>query len=351
MVFYSVFSPLREFFNLNINRIKIINSIMNPASSNYPEFPRKNRFRILQDLVLWFLQNKEIGDFYNLYGLDLVQPEHEMKEFQGYRSFMRERSEGNHNGANDSQVVLLRDKFLFYRYMKSNSLPVPEVFAVFRDDELFDVYMNRIEEDNLRDRKNFFVKDICGECASFVKRVNDYSDFQNLQLAPHGSYVLQEAIRQHHEMDRLNSKSINTLRIVTINRNGKTYPLTSLLRVGTEKTGNVDNWAAGGLAVGINSDGTLKERGFYKPIHGTSTLVHPDSGVVFSEFQVPYYQEAVNMACRAHQLFYNVRSIGWDVAIQEDGPIFIEGNDNWEISLQQACDRPLRNEWKEAMET
>ena len=32
-----------------------------------------------------------------------------------------------------------------------------------------------------------------------------------------------------------------------------------------------------------------------------------------------------------HKHLYNIRSIGWDSAITPEGPVFIEGNDNWEI--------------------
>lgn len=53
-------------------------------------------------------------------------------------------------------------------------------------------------------------------------------------------------------MNAIYSASINTYRIVTINKNGNPYVLTSLLRVGTSTSGNIDNWAAGGLAIGIN---------------------------------------------------------------------------------------------------
>ena len=30
------------------------------------------------------------------------------------------------------------------------------------------------------------------------------------------------------------------------------------------------------------------------------------------------------------------------MAITEEGPVFIEGNDNFEITLMQACDRPQK---------
>ena len=146
-------------------------------------------------------------------------------------------------------------------------------------------------------------------------------------------------------MNELNSKSINTLRIVTVHSKGKIKVLSSLLRVGTSETGNVDNWAAGGLAIGIQNNGYLKKYGLYKPGHGLKISEHPDSKIEFEKYKVPMLNEAQDLAIKAHKFFYNVGAIGWDVAITDDGPIFIEGNDNFEITLMQACDRPLKKEW------
>ena len=68
-----------------------------------------------------------------------------------------------------------------------------------------------------------------------------------------------------------------------------------------------------------------------------------------ANFRHREYREAVELACRAHRSLYGIRTIGWDVAISDNGPVFIEGNDNWEISLNQACDRPLRKDWEEVI--
>ena len=57
----------------------------------------------------------------------------------------------------------------------------------------------------------------------------------------------------------------------------------------------------------------------------------------------------MKLACRDHRRFYGIRTIGWDVANSNNGLVFIEGNDNWEISLNQACDTPLRKDWKEVI--
>lgn len=146
-------------------------------------------------------------------------------------------------------------------------------------------------------------------------------------------------------MSAIYPHAVNTLRVVTINIDSHPYVLTSLLRVGTSRSGNVDNWAAGGLAIGIQDSGYLKKYGFYKPEHGRKTEKHPDTNVVFKNFAIPNLEEAYEIAIKAHKCFYGIPAIGWDIAITENGPCFIEGNDNWEISLMQACDRPLKQEW------
>lgn len=106
----------------------------------------------------------------------------------------------------------------------------------------------------------------------------------------------------------------------------------------------VDNWAKGGIFVGIDMEsGKLFERGFIKQIYGTSVKSYIDSGVVFKDYEIPYFQEAVKLAQKLHTTMYRCHSVGWDIAITEQGPIFIEGNGLWEISLLQAAHGGLKH--------
>ena len=41
---------------------------------------------------------------------------------------------------------------------------------------------------------------------------------------------------------------------------------------------------------------------------------------------------------------YRSHSVGWDIAITENGPVFIEGNGLWEISLVQAVHGGMKKE-------
>lgn len=190
-----------------------------------------------------------------------------------------------------------------------------------------------------------------GECASFVKHIDSCDALKELSASgklKQGRFILQDRVFQSEAMNAFNPSSINTYRIMTVNKEGNVYCFSAVLRVGTSKTGNVDNWAAGGLFIGVDIQrGVLKKYGFYKPIYGTKTDVHPDTGVRFEGHVAPQIESAVKIACEAHRYFYGVRTIGWDVAITEDGPVFIEGNDNWEITLAQVADGPEIRNWEQ----
>lgn len=315
------------------------------APSYFPECERKGIVKRLLENMWYVLKYQRANGFYTLYGLDLQGRIEE--EYIDENSFWKKLNELNYSKGLTSQICLLRDKYMFYKYMDGNSLPVPEVFGIIREGKLYSIDLNKQPLDTLRNEENYFVKDIDGECASFVKHISTYKELESiLPKLKSGSYILQRTICQSQKMNEMNPNSINTLRIVTVNSGGNIRVLSSLLRVGTTATGNVDNWAAGGLAIGIQGNGYLKKYGFYKPGHGLKTSTHPDTGVVFEEYQIPMLQEAYDLAVTAHKFFYNVGAIGWDIAITENGPTFVEGNDNFEITLMQACDRPLKKEWK-----
>lgn len=90
----------------------------------------------------------------------------------------------------------------------------------------------------------------------------------------------------------------------------------------------------------------MDDIGYYKPQYGGTTKYHPDSQIKLSEFKVPFYHEALKLTCEAHKHFYGVEYIGWDMAVSNEGLVFIEGNDNWEISVLQVLDGPLRENWE-----
>jgi len=94
---------------------------------------------------------------------------------------------------------------------------------------------------------------------------------------------------------------------------------------------------AKGVLGGVDAQtGEVSAHWKFKPGFGTSITSHPNTGFVFEGFRVPHYTTAVRMAKELHGLLYGVHSIGWDVAISPEGPVFIEGNSQWSIEGFQA---------------
>lgn len=90
--------------------------------------------------------------------------------------------------------------------------------------------------------------------------------------------------------------------------------------------------------------GRLHKYGFFKPKYGLKVANHPNSGVVFENFVIPDIEAVIHQAKYFHAFLSDLHSIGWDIAIGPKGPIFIDGNDNWEINGPQIGNHGLRKE-------
>ena len=62
-------------------------------------------------------------------------------------------------------------------------------------------------------------------------------------------------------------------------------------------------------------------------------MIHPGTDIFMLGQLIPYWEEVKNLCCKAANKINQVRYIGWDVAIKEDGPILIEGNHDPDLDL------------------
>lgn len=199
-----------------------------------------------------------------------------------------------------------------------------------------------------------------GECANGIYHL-EYNDQESVlingtlasmaelqSIVSDNKFILQQRVEQTHALAYLYPHSLNTLRIVTVyNRETSQIDLlTAVMRIGADYH-RVDNWAAGGLIVGVDTNtGCLTKYGFYKPtIKVEKCTHHPNTHVEFIGYKIPYFEDAVAACKRFHSYFPDIHSVGWDVAITDDGPCFIEGNDNWDTVLPQVCTRGLKDEF------
>lgn len=135
---------------------------------------------------------------------------------------------------------------------------------------------------------------------------------------------LEEYVVQHSKINEICSNSVNTLRIMTFGYNGKSEILFAAMRFGNGEA-SVDNFHQGGMSCLIDIEtGKLVGQAFNKELEYFD--VHPKSGVKFDGFQIPNWKFIKNMCLEAALVSEHIHSVGWDVAVLEDGATFIEGN-------------------------
>lgn len=332
------------------------------APSYFPEYERrKSTWRIFFEQPWNIWREGDINEFYFLYGFDVIGFRRQ-RDYIDNRKFIRQRGKQNQENL-VKPICVLRNKFLFGVVADALGVNTPSLVGIIHGNNFFVFAGHKtiLWNDFLSQGEfDVFVKDSNGECGEgifalqrrkgvlYVNKKETTIEEINSRINPCLSFIVQERISQHPALNKIYDKSINTIRLETV-INPKTKEieiLPPLLRVGTSGH-NVDNWAMGGLAIGIDEKGCLKKYGFYKPSFGTKTTQHPDTEVVFENYSIPFFAEAVDMARRFHSELHEIHSIGWDIAITDAGPCFIEGNDNWEISLVQICSKGLQREFEE----
>jgi|LSQX01.1.fsa_nt_gb hypothetical protein len=178
--------------------------------------------------------------------------------------------------------------------------------------------------------------DSCDKLRAYLENM---SNCHNLD-----EYIIEEYITQHHQLSVLSPSSVNTLRIVTFydEKDDNVDVWGVYLRLGVR--GKTDNLATGGIAAVVSKDGSIDKPAVAKDPFLGEFVFHPVTNERIVGFKVPYYKEAIMMVTEAARRIKEVKSIGWDVAITDNGPCLIEGNDNWCMTLLQIpCGHGLRS--------
>ena len=165
---------------------------------------------------------------------------------------------------------------------------------------------------------------------------------KEMQASEHD--MVESFIQKHDALNKLSPSGANTVRIFTLlDETGNYSVLGCSLRISVDSP--VDNLAAGNLAAPIDqTTGTVNGPGIYSDITRDSETVHPVTRVPIEGFQIPFWQETIQMVEKASRLHPQNRSIGWDVAITADGPGLIEGNHDWcKLVWQLPVGRGLRS--------
>lgn len=101
-----------------------------------------------------------------------------------------------------------------------------------------------------------------------------------------------------------------------------------------------DNLATGGYACPISSSGLIlggRRRDCFDVLHSTADV----SSLRLSGWAPPRLEEVTALALKASSSFASVRCIAWDIAIGRQGLAIFEGNNPWNLDVQEVFDSGL----------
>lgn len=232
----------------------------------------------------------------------------------------------------------------------------PEHRKIFDEKPLFNKYFNeylgrkwlyagdsdkmKIEE-FLNDHEFVFVKDPKGMFGKGVELLDQESkkDPALIDRIIAKKLLLEEKLTQCKELAEFNSTSINSMRVVTLNTlNEGIKVMAGVLRLGRDGK-FADNFHHQGIASLIDIEsGLVFTRGVDR--EWNRYTVHPDSKKAIVGFRIPRWEDIKKLLKKAALVYPDVRYIGWDVTIKEDGSIvLIEGNPGGDFDVTQIPDQ------------
>ncbi|RLD27225.1 MAG: hypothetical protein DRI75_10050 [Bacteroidetes bacterium] len=286
---------------------------------------------------------------------------------QEYNRLMESIASRNLKHPTISSIIV--DKLFFYFYCLEHKISTPKVisynfkksfffngqtFTIKSSSELVDYFLMVFKSANI---SSIFLKPTQGRQGFGIILLNEVTileqSSQVLEALINNPYIHQEVVIQHNEVSMIHHKSINTIRLETfIDKEDIIHFLGAYMRFGSGDS-VVDNISSGGFFVPINiEESKLFKKALTGMIKGARiTDKHPDSGFVFEDFKIPYFDEVLTLVRNVASLFPGYIQ-GWDIAITENGPIIIETNDfpgllQGEFSYHGYKNKPI---FKEIME-
>lgn len=161
-----------------------------------------------------------------------------------------------------------------------------------------------------------------------VEQIRDFGKDALVALFAHYgiNFIIQRKVVQHPDLQRVNSTSLNSMRLYTYRRQDGTfeflYPFAHMRFGG--KGAIKDNVSQGGGTCLIHEDGRVDDRVFRFKSMQVSSLQR-ETGV--SDLVIPEYSRVVETLKRLHQRLPYFDFVGWDVTVLPDGqPLLIEFN-------------------------
>ncbi len=329
-----------------------LNNMMERIDFHIPNADQKRKEDILYSAVYdWNAYGATINE---VFAYSFFEKNHEEKAEYLVAGLRAKYVDHLNGGRKDETIYQLEDKYRLYKrltpYYKREMIKVNGA----DDYELFKGFVGR--------HPTYVVKPVNTSCGIGVHKV-EVSDYNNCEdafqtLLHEGEalnkkhptrgmeMVLEELIDQEETMASLHPQSVNALRITTVQRaDGTQIMYRPRIKIGMNG-GFLASAAENGVIAEIDpKTGVICTDGCNE--NGESYIVHPNSGIKIKGFQIPKWDELLNLVENLIQEMHEYGYIGWDLVLSKSGWCVMEGNYNGEIASQVILGKGLRKEFEE----
>lgn len=260
-------------------------------------------------------------------------------------------------------TILSIDKATMYSLFRGYGLPAPNVRAVYsshkpapfvnleskaelaqylRDPANLPVYMK--PSFGCYGRGNTLVKGIAGDNLYLgngetipVERFVELLDVRAF------GWILQEPLVPHAQIAEICGEKISGVRLHTfLSPDGvEIFKAIFKINAGKRDSDNFQHGTSGNMAGAVDID-TGRITRVITGVGARQEILtsHPTTGVAMVGFQIPYWQQTIELVREAQLTLPGFICPGWDIAICDDGPRILEVNAFGDIDLSQhACRR------------
>jgi alpha-L-glutamate ligase-like protein len=241
------------------------------------------------------------------------------------------------------------DKLITKQMAIAQGLPVPELYALVREE-------HEIEEvhEKIKDKEQFVVKPAHGSggdgilvitgrkgdryrksSGSYLNRDDFNHHISNAlsglySLGGQPDHVLVEYCVQFDPIfDHVSYKGVPDIRIIVF----KGYPVMGMIRLPTRQSDGKANLHQGAIGVGIDIPTGLTKRGVWS---GQPITEHPDTDQTIIGLQIPRWHELLMIAAKSSELS-GMGYVGVDIVLDRDlGPMILELNARPGLAIQMA---------------
>jgi hypothetical protein len=250
------------------------------------------------------------------------------------------------------------DKILFHTIMAGARLPVPELLAATQRGRVLPgipILTNQDAAAALLRRDSLyplFAKPVAGKYSLSVLSADSYDRDNDAVILLDGiqratgdvvaslvggsGYLIQRRLAPDHRLATLFGPRLWSVRVLALVRRAGPAIHRAVAKITTGMNAADNFWRPGNMLGAIELDTGI----IHRVVRGTGADLavnepHPDTGRPIVGTAIPDWSRLVELVLAAAPVFAGIRTQSWDIALTDQGPVFLEVNFGGDLNLVQ----------------